>query len=271
MGIVNLTPDSFSDGGRYADEARAIAHAHSLLGEGADILDLGAESTRPGAAPVRLESELARLMPVLAGLRGFPIPISIDTYKPEVMREAIRLGAAMINDINALRTPGSLDVVAQSDAGVCLMHMQGTPQTMQQDPRYGDVVAEVRQFLADRVAALEDAGIGRERIVLDPGFGFGKTKEHNVALLRGLDELSELGLPVLAGLSRKSVLARLVQGEIRMPSPQPDGDDRVHASIAAALFAVCKGARIVRVHDVKATCDALAIYNAVMAEPPPDA
>ncbi len=268
MGIVNLTPDSFSDGGRYADIEHAIAHAHRLLGDGADILDLGAESTRPGAAPVSLEDELGRLMPVLAGLRDFPMPISIDTYKPEVMEEAIRLGAAMINDINALRAPRAIDIVAGSDAGVCLMHMQGTPQTMQQDPRYGDVVAEVKQFLADRVAALEDAGIARERIVVDPGFGFGKTKAHNLALLRGLGELGALGLPVLAGLSRKSVLAKLTQCEDRKSAPQPEYEDRVPASIAAALLAVFKGARIVRVHDVKATCDALAVYSAVMAEPP---
>ncbi len=267
MGIVNVTPDSFSDRGRYADAGRALAHAQQLVDDGADILDIGAESTRPGATPVALEDELRRIAPVLEALRDCPIPVSVDTCKPEVMREVIRLGAAMINDINALRAAGALGVVAQSDVGVCLMHMQGTPQTMQQDPRYDDVVAEVKQFLDGRARAAEDAGIARERIVIDPGFGFGKTKSHNLALLRNLDALGASGLPILAGLSRKSVLAKLTQREGGKSASQPGSDDRVPASIAAALLAVSKGARIVRVHDVKATCDAFAVYNAVMAEP----
>ena len=255
MGVVNVTPDSFSDGGRFLEPAAAIDHAHQLLAEGADLLDLGAESSRPGAAAeVSAEEELRRLLPVLRALRDLPVPLSVDTIKPEVMRVALAEGASMVNDINALRVPGALAAVAASDAGVCLMHMQGTPGTMQQHPGYGDVVAEVRDFLAERIEAARAAGIALERISIDPGFGFGKTLEHNLELLRHLREFSALGVPVLAGWSRKSALGRI--------TGRPAGD-RVAASIAAALIAAQNGAGILRVHDVAATRDALSVLAAV--------
>lgn len=254
MGIVNVTPDSFSDGGLFAAAKSAIAHARLLIEEGADIIDIGGESTRPGALPVSVDEERGRVLPVLEALNECGVPLSIDTSKPELMRDAIRAGAAMINDVNALRAPGALQIAAGSDAAVCFMHMQGTPQTMQVDPRYDDVVNEVKSFLTARVEAAQAAGIPRERIVVDPGFGFGKTKEHNLELFRKLDNFAELGVPVLVGLSRKSVLGKLTGRETA---------DRVHASIASALLAVSKGAVIVRVHDVAATRDALAVYNAV--------
>jgi dihydropteroate synthase len=254
MGVVNVTPDSFSDGGRFFEASAAIAHAQRLVEEGADILDLGAESSRPGAQPVSAEEELRRLLPVLHELRGVPVPISVDTTKPEVMRAAIGAGVAMVNDISALRSPGALETVAVSDAGVCLMHMQGEPRTMQHEPRYGDVVAEVAAFLAERVAAAEAKGIGRERIAIDPGFGFGKSVAHNFELLRNLDRFTALGLPVVAGWSRKSTLGA-VTGRA--------AEERLAASLAAALLAVQHGARIVRVHDVAATRDALAVLAAL--------
>ena len=255
MGIVNVTPDSFSDGGRYLDPEAAIAHAHRLVEEGADLLDIGAESSRPGAdAVVSAEEEVRRLLPVLQGLHDAPIPVSVDTVKPDVMRAALREGASMINDIGALRAPGALEAVAASDAGVCLMHMQGEPRSMQQAPRYTDVVSEVKDFLAQRVAVAHAHGIARERIVIDPGFGFGKTADHNFQLLRNLRALTELGLPVMAGWSRKSTLGRL--------TGKP-ATERLAASVAAALLAVERGARIVRVHDVAATRDALAVLAAL--------
>jgi len=254
MGVVNVTPDSFSDGGRFLDPRAALEHANALVGEGADILDIGAESSRPGARGVSAEEELSRLMPVLEGLSGGAVPVSVDTAKPEVMRAAIAAGAAMINDIGALRAPGALEAVAASDAAVCLMHMQGEPRTMQREPRYRDVVAEVGAFLAERVAAAETAGIARERIVIDPGFGFGKSVEHNFELLRNLDRLTAMGLPVLAGWSRKSTLGA-VTGR--------GADERLAASLAAALLAAQRGARIVRVHDVAATRDALEVLAAL--------
>ena len=253
MGVVNVTPDSFSDGGRFLDPHAAIARANALIGEGADMLDIGAESSRPGARGISAEEELSRLMPVLDGLRAGAVPISVDTVKPEVMRSAIAGGAAMINDINALRSPGALEAVTGSDVAVCLMHMQGEPRTMQSEPRYRDVVAEVGAFLAERVAAAERAGIARERIVIDPGFGFGKTVAHNFELLRNLDRFAALGLPVLAGWSRKSTLGAITGR---------GADDRLAASLAAALLAVQRGARIVRVHDVAATRDVLAVLAA---------
>ena len=253
MGVVNVTPDSFSDGGDSLDPGAAIAHARRLVDEGADLIDIGAESSRPGAKGVSAEQELSRLMPVLEGLRDLPIPISVDTVKPEVMRAAIAEGVAMINDIGALRSPGALEAVSASDAGVCLMHMQGEPRTMQREPRYGDVVAEVRGFLAERVAAAEASGIARERIVIDPGFGFGKTVAHNFELLRNLGRFAEIGLPVMAGWSRKSTLGA-VTGR--------GASERLAASIAAALLAAQHGARILRVHDVAATRDALAVLAA---------
>ena len=257
MGIVNVTPDSFSDGGKFAATEAAIAHGLELVAQGAGILDIGGESTRPGATPVPLDEELARVIPVIEGLsKQVNVPISIDTYKPEVMRAAIAAGAAIVNDVFALREPGGLEVVAASDAGVCLMHSQGTPQTMQADPQYQDVVTEVIGFLRERMASAEAHGIARDRIMLDPGFGFGKRSVHNLALLRELKILCELGQPVLAGLSRKSVLGQITGNDV---------DARLHASIAAAVIAAMKGARILRVHDVKATVDALNIVSAVEA------
>lgn len=252
MGIVNVTPDSFSDGGRCADAA--WRHAEQLLAEGADLLDIGGESTRPGAAPVSEQEELDRVLPLFERMRGAPVPLSVDTYKPVVMRAALAAGASLVNDVNALQAPGALEVVAASDAAVCLMHRQGDAQSMQSLPQYQEVVGEVRDFLRQRLAALEAAGIARQRWLIDPGFGFGKTLEHNLALLRRLDELAALKVPVLAGLSRKSMLGML--------TGQPVGQ-RLAASVAAALVAVSKGADIVRVHDVRPTVDALKIWNAV--------
>ena len=256
MGVVNVTPDSFSDGGKYLDSAAAIAHGNQLVKEGAALLDVGAESTRPGAQPVSTTDELARVLPVLDALRDVGVPISIDTSKPEVMRAALAHGADMINDVNAFRAPGALDVVAASAAGLCVMHMQGEPRTMQQSPCYDDVVAEVGAFLAERAKAAEAAGISRNRLLVDPGFGFGKTLEHNLELLHRLDGIVVLGWPVLTGLSRKAMLGRITGRAVH---------ERVHASIAAALLAAMRGASIVRAHDVQATCDALAVLAAVEA------
>lgn len=257
MGVINVTPDSFSDGGELPDARAAIDRARRLAEEGADILDVGGESTRPGAAPVGVDEELRRVMPVVEALAGGGVPVSVDTSKPEVMRAVIAAGAAFINDVFALRLPGALETVAASDTGVCLMHMLGEPRTMQDDPVYGDVVAEVKAFLDDRVAACEGAGIDRSRLVIDPGFGFGKKAVHNLALIRGLPVLAASGIPVLAGLSRKSVLGKITGRLV---------GDRVHSSVAAAIVAVARGARIVRVHDVAATRDALAVWTAVENE-----
>lgn len=254
MGVVNITPDSFSDGGRYFGVADAVGHARLLLEEGADILDIGGESSRPGAEAVSVEEEIARTIPVIEALRGAGVPLSIDTAKPAVMRAAIAAGASMVNDIEALRAPGALEAVMAGDVAVCLMHMQGRPRTMQQAPQYGDVVAEVKTFLAGRADAAGAAGIAPERIVLDPGFGFGKTVEHNLQLLRRLAEFTALGYPLLAGLSRKSTLGAITGRVV---------GDRLHASVAAALLAAERGAAILRVHDVAATRDALAVLAAV--------
>jgi len=251
MGVVNVTPDSFSDGGRYLDADAAIAHARSMIDEGVDLVDVGGESSRPGAMPVSEAEELARILPVVTELRAFPV--SVDTRHPDVMRAALAAGACMINDIEALTAPGALAAVAESDCAVCLMHKKGDPGTMQDNPRYEDVVAEVRDYLAARIAACEAAGIARERIVADPGFGFGKTVEHNLTLLKRLPELSSLGVPLLAGWSRKSSLGRITGR---------DAGERLAGSLAAALLALLGGARILRVHDVKETRDAVLVWEA---------
>lgn len=254
MGIVNLTDDSFSGDGLAGNAQAAIAHGLAQAEAGAHILDLGAESSRPGADTVSVQQEIDRLLPVIEGLRYCGLPLSIDTVKPEVMRMALNAGADMINDIAALRAPGAVEMIAASNAGVCLMHMQGEPGTMQQEPHYADVVAEVAEFLAERVAVLESAGVPLNRICVDPGFGFGKTLEHNLELLRRLGELVVPGLPLLVGMSRKSMLGLLTGRSAK---------ERVIAGVAAHLLAVERGARIVRVHDVAATRDALAILQAV--------
>lgn len=249
MGIVNVTPDSFSDGGR--SPRQAIAHGLRLRAEGADILDIGGESTRPGAAAVSVQDELDRVLPVLEGLRGCGAALSVDTMKPEVMRAALAAGADMINDVRALQAPGALEAVANSECGLCLMHMQGEPRAMQRDPQYRDVVAEVLAYLRARVAAALAAGIARERLSIDPGFGFGKTLEHNIALFRALPEFAEIA-PVLAGVSRKSMLGLITGRPV---------EGRLAASLAAALLAAGRRAAILRVHDVGETVDALKIMN----------
>ncbi len=254
MGIVNLTPDSFSGDGLANDTARALAHARQQIDAGADLLDIGAESSRPGAVPTAEDEELRRLLPVLEALNGCGIPISVDTYKPAVMRAALAHGASMINDIHALRVPGAIAAVADSDCAICLMHMQGAPSSMQEQPAYQDVASEVQAFLRARVTAARAAGIAADRLVLDPGFGFGKTLQHNLELLRALADLSFDGLPMLAGISRKSMLGAI--------TGRP-ADRRLPASLAAALLAVQRGAKILRVHDVAETSDALAIWQAV--------
>jgi dihydropteroate synthase len=248
MGIVNVTPDSFSDGGQFLDARKAIEHGRRLIEAGAAILDIGGESTRPGAESVSIDEELRRVVPVIEALSGSRAILSIDTSKPEVMRAAAAAGAALINDVRALREPGALEVAAESGCGVCLMHMQGEPRTMQQAPTYLDVVNDVKAFLEGRVQSCRAAGIPAERLAIDPGFGFGKTLAHNAELLRRLDELTVLGWPVLVGLSRKSMLGKILD--------RP-ATERIHGSIALAVMAVLKGARIVRAHDVAATVDAL--------------
>ena len=253
MGIVNVTPDSFSDGGRYFDRSIAIEHGRRLIDEGADLLDIGGESTRPGAADVPEAEEIDRVLPLVEALRD-TAPISVDTSKPGVMRAALAAGASIINDVRALQEPGAFETVTASDCGVVLMHMQGTPRTMQREPRYDDVVAEVAGFLRRRAAALAAVGVAADRIAIDPGFGFGKTAEHNFTLLRELGSLTTVGCPLLVGLSRKSMLGAV--------SGRPV-DDRLAASVAAAVLAVERGARIVRVHDVAATRDALRVWAAV--------
>ncbi|MGN6150699.1 MAG: dihydropteroate synthase [Lysobacteraceae bacterium] len=262
MGIVNVTPDSFSDGGAHATVEAAVAHALRLAEEGADVLDIGGESTRPGAAEVPLDEELARVVPVIERLaQATPLPISIDTSKPEVMRAAVAAGAGMINDVYALRREGALDAAASLRVPVVLMHMQGEPRAMQDAPDYDDVVADVHRFLAERIFSAEMAGIDKKRIVVDPGFGFGKTAAHNLALLARFERFADLGVPVLAGLSRKRTIGELTGRD----APA----ERVHGSVAAHLIAVQRGATLVRVHDVAATVDALNVWNAVAAVPVP--
>jgi len=257
MGVVNITPDSFSDGGEFLDPGRAIAHAQRLVAEGADILDLGGESSRPGSAPVPLEEERRRVLPVLNEVVKLGVPVSVDTTKPELMRDVLVSGASMINDISALGSSGAVEVIAGSDAAVCLMHMQGDPAKMQLAPFYDDVVSEVSGFLCARARCLLDSGVSASRIAIDPGFGFGKTDRHNLELLDGLPVIASQGFAVLAGLSRKSQLGRIT-GRTMAKS-------RLGASIAAALAAVCNGASIVRVHDVAETRDALLVWQAVGA------
>jgi dihydropteroate synthase len=254
MGILNVTPDSFSDGGRFHSLEFAMERAEQMIKDGVDIIDIGGESTRPGSPSVPVTQELDRVMPVIYGLRELGYPLSIDTCKPEVMREALIAGADRINDITGFRAPGAIDAVKDSDCGLCVMHMQGSPQDMQAQPEYQDVVGEVIAFLRERVEALLQAGVARERVTIDPGFGFGKTVEHNVALLRGIGQMQrELGLPVLAGLSRKSMVGALTGRPL---------EQRLAGSLGGALAAVAQGARIVRVHDVAETVDALKVWNA---------
>jgi dihydropteroate synthase len=257
MGVLNVTPDSFSDGGRYVSHARALEHAQAMIEAGAAIIDVGGESTRPGAPAVSVEEELRRVIPVVEQLaRGGHAVVSVDTSTPEVILAAVAAGATLINDVRGLQRPGALEAAAASDCAVCVMHMQGEPQTMQQRPEYTDVVAEVKQFLQRRVAACEAAGIDRDRIVIDPGFGFGKTVAHNLALVRQLPELVALRLPVLLGMSRKSTIA-VITG-------RPDGG-RLAGSLALAVAAVLRGAHLIRAHDVAETVDALKVAHAVQA------
>lgn len=254
MGVVNATPDSFSDGGRFSGAAQVVDHARRLLDEGADILDIGGESTRPGAPEVSVQQELDRIGPVLEALHGAGVPLSVDTRKPPVMAAALSLGADMINDVAGFGSPDAIDAVRASSAGLCVMHMQGTPATMQQRPTYGDVVADVAGFLAGQRQRLIDAGVQADRIVLDPGIGFGKTMEQNVELLRRIDVLRALGSPVLIGVSRKSLIGHLTGRSV---------DHRLAGSLAGAVAAVAVGAAIVRVHDVAQTRDALAVWAAL--------
>jgi dihydropteroate synthase len=254
MGILNVTPDSFSDGGQFAALDVALSHAEQMIRDGADILDIGGESTRPGAPAVPLEEELRRVLPVLYALRDCGTPVSVDTYKPVLMREAVLAGVDMINDINAFRAPGAIDAVRESDCALCIMHMLDKPATMQDKPAYDDVVAEVTGFLRERIAALTAAGIERSRLWIDPGFGFGKTTEHNYALLKaGRRIVAELGVPLLAGLSRKSMIGAVTGKPV---------EQRLAGSIGGALAAVAHGAGIVRVHDVAETVDALKVWHA---------
>ncbi|HEX7272655.1 MAG TPA: dihydropteroate synthase [Casimicrobiaceae bacterium] len=256
MGVLNVTPDSFSDGGRFLEMDAALEHARRMIEDGADIIDIGAESTRPGAAPTSETDEMRRIVALLERLAGAGVPVSIDTRKPVVMRAAIAAGASMINDVAALRAPGALETLAGAakPVAVCLMHMRGEPASMQQHVAYTDVVEEVRGFLAERAGACEAAGVARERIVVDPGFGFGKTVAHNLVLLRELAQIVALGYPVLAGLSRKSTIGAITGREV---------GERVAGSLGAALAAVARGAKLVRVHDVRETVDALKVWNAV--------
>jgi dihydropteroate synthase len=256
-GVLNVTPDSFSDPGLFRSPDRAIEHGRRLAAEGADLIDVGGESTRPGSRPPSLEEELDRVVPVVEALaRQVAVPLSVDTSRPQVMRAAVAAGASMINDVRALGSPGALQAAAELDVPVCLMHMRGSPETMQHDPRYSDVVGEVRAFLAERLRVCLAAGIRPEHLVVDPGFGFGKTLSHNVALLASLADLRALGVPVMVGLSRKSVLGQLTGRDV---------GERLAGSVAAAVIAAQRGAALLRVHDVAATRDALAVLDAVAA------
>jgi dihydropteroate synthase len=253
MGILNITPDSFSDGGQYLTLDEALKRAHQMIEEGVDIIDIGGESTRPGSEPVSADEELKRITPIIEALKKkSDIAISVDTYKPQVMKVVIGMDVAMINDVYALSQSGAIDIIKQSHVGVCLMHMQGTPKTMQQNPHYTNVVSEVKLFLEARAKHLMSEGMDKSRIILDPGFGFGKTFEHNIELLQQLESFQTLKLPLLVGLSRKSFIRKILNG---------DYDDHLSGSISAAIFSVIKGAKILRVHDVKETKSALKIIN----------
>ena len=255
MGILNVTPDSFSDAGKYHALDTAISHAEEMIAAGVDIIDIGGESTRPGSQPVSLQDELDRVMPLVYALRDCGKPLSIDTYKPEVMRETAAAGADMINDINGFRAPGALAALAESDCALCIMHMQKDPLSMQLKPEYQDVVADVSTFLHERIAAIAQMNIARDRLCIDPGFGFGKSLAHNIALLKNIGQLqASLDLPLLAGLSRKSMIGALLDKPV---------EQRLAGSLAAALAAVANGARIVRVHDVAETVDALTVWHAI--------
>ena len=257
LGIVNVTPNSFSDGGQFFDTSRAIDHAFELRDEGADFVDVGGESTRPGADPVPVSEEIDRVLPIVEALASERVPVSVDTLKPAVMRAAIEAGCSIINDVNAFRADGAIEAVADADVGLIAMHMQGTPATMQANPRYDDVVAEVSRFLLERAHALENAGVAPERIVLDPGFGFGKTLEHNRKLFRAIPLLASLGYPILAGVSRKRMIGDITGSPV---------EERVIGSVVAAVLAVQNGARLVRVHDVKETVDAINVWWALRPE-----
>ncbi|OYY92608.1 MAG: dihydropteroate synthase [Hydrogenophilales bacterium 28-61-23] len=251
MGIVNVTPDSFSDGGRFFSAERAIEHGLQLKADGANILDIGGESTRPGSAPVSIDEELARVMPVLEGLRGADVAISVDTMKPEVMAAVLRSGADMINDVQGFQAPGALDAVAGSNCGLCVMHMRGMPKSMQLDPSYEDVVIEVSAFLRQRLFAAQEAGVDPGRVLIDPGFGFGKAMEHNLALFKNLDRLTDIA-PVLVGVSRKSFLGQLTGHGVT---------DRLLPGVVAALLAIQAGVAVVRVHDVRETVETIRLWR----------
>lgn len=261
MGILNATPDSFSDGGKFRSASDAIAQAERMIANGVDIIDIGGESTRPGAEPVSLQEELDRVLPVIDALKDCGVALSIDTYKAETMRQALRAGVDCVNDIWALRQEGAVDAVLESDknhpeqqCGIVLMHMQRDPQTMQFDPEYADVIAEVKLFLQERAKLLEERGVAQNRIAIDPGFGFGKSLEHNLNMLANFDQFSQLGYPLLAGISRKSMLGKLTGR---------DTNERVAPSVAAAILAADRGARIIRVHDVQETVDSLKVWEAI--------
>lgn len=257
MGILNVTPDSFSDGGQFVDPAKAIQHAAAMMADGASVIDVGGESTRPGASPVTTEEELARVIPAVEGITAqLDVTVSVDTSNPVVIREAALAGAHLINDVRALQREGALTAAAATELPVCLMHMQGSPESMQKHPRYDDVIQEVRRFLSERADAARNAGIDASQILLDPGFGFGKNHVHNYTLLNRLDQIGSLGYPLLTGLSRKRMIAEVL----------PDGADRDPASATAAALCAMKGARILRVHNVKATSDAISVLTAMMEE-----
>ena len=256
MGILNVTPDSFSDGGQFLAQDSALAQAKQMVADGAAIIDVGGESTRPGASVVSVEEEISRIVPVIEAIHAeIDIPISIDTTKPEVMRAAVKVGAGLINDVQALQVEGALATAAELAVPVCLMHAQGTPQTMQDNPQYNDVVSDVTTFLLDRVKACQQAGIAREQLILDPGFGFGKRAKHNLRLMKHLNQLVEQGLPVLVGVSRKSMIGKLLNVSV---------EERLAASLSLAALAVWQGAKIIRSHDVRDTVQAISMCNHVM-------